>query len=188
MNFARMFLDSVRQRVVSTVVYVRDTIVSFVYTTTNTDSSINTDEVHRPLLEDDEEDVFYDAVDDNTITETKALKGGMMHYTIKAQGLTDPTSFMESIKPKVVDQLLKPETKVYIRLECVMKKNDPASVTEETVRKTFRSSNHIVYPYYIDDTYDKMVAEVLEEFANYQMDGSGWSLKSTDSLLVSVAS
>ena len=137
----------------------------------NTDSSINNEEVHRPLLEDDEEDVFYDAVeDDNIVTETKALKGGMMHYTIRAQGLTDPTSFMESVKPKVL-QLLKPETKVYIRLECVTKKNDPASGTEETIRKTFRSSNHIVYPDYIEDTYDKMVAEVLEEFAKYQMDG-----------------
>ena len=189
MNFARMFLDSICQRVVSTVMYVRDSIVSFVYS--DTDSSIDIDQVHRPFSEDDEEDVFYDAVegddDDDTMVETKALKGGMVHYTIKAQGLTDPTSFMESVKPKVVNQLLKPETKVYIRLECVMKKNDPTNGTEETVRKTFRSSNHIVYPHYIDDTYDKMVAEVLEEFAKYQMDGSGWSLKSTDSLLVSVA-
>ena len=67
-----------------------------------------------------------------------------------------------------------------------MKKTNPADNTEETVRKTFRSSNHIVYPNYYNDIYDEMVAETLEEFAKYQMDGSGWTLKSTDSLLFSV--
>ena len=135
-----------------------------------------------------DEEEFYDAVDrrNDLVTVTKALKGGITHYTIKAQGLTDPTSFMEFCKPNVL-QLMKPETKVYIRLECVMKKTNPADNTEETVRKTFRSSNHIIYPGYFEDTYDKMVAETLEEFAKYQMDGSGWTLKSTDSLLFSVA-
>ena len=48
MNFARTFLDSIRQRVVSATVYVRDTIVLFVYG----DSSIDNNEVHKPFPED----------------------------------------------------------------------------------------------------------------------------------------
>ena len=67
-----------------------------------------------------------------------------------------------------------------------MKKINPADNTEETVTKSFRSQTHIVFPNYIDDTYDGMVDETLEEFARYQMDGSGWTLKSTNSLLLSV--
>ena len=67
-----------------------------------------------------------------------------------------------------------------------MKKINPADNTEETVTKSFRSQTHIVFSNYINDTYDGMVSETLEEFARYQMDGSGWSLKSTNSLLLSV--
>ena len=188
MNYFRTFLDSFRERAASVRVYISTLVFG--------ESSISGDEDHKPLFdfdgvdrsdEEDGEDIFYDAEDrrDDLVTETKALKGGITHYTIKAQGLTDPTSFMEFCKPNVL-QLMRAETKVYIRLECTMKKTNPADNTEETVRKTFRSSNHIVYPNYINDTYDEMVVETLEEFAKYQMDGSGWSLKSTDSLLVSV--
>ena len=197
MNYFRRFLDSFRERATSVRVYI-STLVFGEY-------SINDDEVHKSSFDsievteengndrsveedgEDEEDEFHDAENrrDDLVTETKALKGGITHYTIKAQGLTDPTSFMEFCKPNVL-QLMRAETKVYIRLECTMKKTNPADNTEETVRKTFRSSNHIVYPNYINDTYDEMVVETLEEFAKYQMDGSGWSLKSTDSLLVSV--
>ena len=172
MNYLRSFLDSFRERATA----VRDYISVFVFG----EPSVSVDEV--------EDDVFHDAEDsaaDNLVTETKALKGGITHYTIKAQGVTDPSSFMEFCKPNVI-QLMKPETKVYIRLECTMKKINPADNTEETVTKSFRSQTHIVFPNYIDDTYDGMVDETLEEFARYQMDGSGWSLKSTDSLLLSV--
>ena len=181
-----MFLDSVRRRVVDTAMYVRDSVVLFVYS----DTSINDDQVHRPpsVEPQDDEDVFYDAVeDDDTVVAKKALKGGMVHYTIEAQGLTDPTMFMESVRSKVISQLFRLEAKVYIRLGCTLKKNDPTNGTEETVQKTFRSSNHIVYSHYSDDTYNKMVAEVLEDFSKYQRDGSGWSLKSTDNLLIAVA-
>ena len=133
------------------------------------------------------EDEFYDAEDreDLLITETNALKGGAVRYTIKAQGTTDPPSFLEICKPSVI-QIMKPETKVYIRLECTMKKINPADNTEETVTKSFKSQTHIVFPNYIENTYDGMVEETLEEFARYQMDGSGWTLKSTNSLLLSV--
>ena len=54
-----MFLDSVRRRVVDTAMYVRDSVVLFVYS----DTSINDDQVHRPpsVEPQDDEDVFYDA-------------------------------------------------------------------------------------------------------------------------------
>ena len=185
MNYFRSLFNSVRERAASAIDYFHALVFG--------NPSINHTEVHKPLSSDSttnrpttesEEDIFYDAED--LVTETIALKGGVKHYTIKAQGLTDPTSFMEFCKPNVL-QLMKPETKVYIRLECTMKKTNTTNNTEEIVRKTFRSSNHIVYPNYINDTYNEMVDEMLEEFAKYQMDGSGWTLKSTDSLLFSVA-
>ena len=68
-----------------------------------------------------------------------------------------------------------------------MKKTNPADGTEETVQKFFRSSCHVVYPFDGDEIYDEMVAKVLEEFAEYQKNGSGWALKSSDSLSIVVA-
>ena len=178
MNFFRSLLESFRNHATNTIDYFHTLVFG--------ESSTYDDEVHNliPTEPDEvEQDIFHDAED--FITETKALKGGVKHYTMKTQGLTDPTSFMEFCKPNIL-QLMKPETKVYIRLSCTMKKINPANNTEETVEKTFRSSNHIVYINYMDDTYNEMVAEALEEFAKYQIYGSGCSLKSTDSLLFSV--
>ena len=164
MNYLRTFLSSFRQRATA----VRDYISVFVF--------------GEP--EPEPEDIFYDAEENLLITETTALKGGAAHYTIKAQGATDPTSFLELCKPNII-QIMKPETKVYIRLECTMKKINPADNTEETITKSFRSQTHIVFSNDIEGTYDGMVRETLESFARYQMDGSGWTLKSTNSILLS---
>ena len=111
MNYFRTFLDSFRERVTFVKTYISTLVFG--------DSSINEDIVHKPLTdstknnenEDTEEDIFHDAEDrrDDLVTEISALKGGVKHYTIKAQGLTDPTSFMEFCKPNVL-QLMKPES------------------------------------------------------------------------------
>ena len=177
MNYFRTLLDSFLERATS----VKNYISVFVFGESSTDD----EDIFYDST--DDEDIFYDAedLDDNLPTETKALRGGAAHYTIKAQGPTDPTSFLEFCKPTVT-RLMKSETKVYIRLECTMKRINPADNTEETVTKSFRSQTHIVFPNYIVDTYDGMVEETLEEFARYQMDGSGWALKSTNVLLLSV--
>ena len=209
MNYFRTFLYSFRERVTSVKTYIstlvfgdpsiNDDIVHKPFSisqgalidSTETDKHSEEDNDNNDNAtegsDEAEEDIFYDAEDrrNDIVTEISALKGGVKHYTIKAQGLVDPTSFMKFCKPNVL-QLMKPETKVYIRLECTMKKTNPADNTEETVEKTFKSSNHIIYPNYFEDTYDEMVVETLEEFVKYQMDGSGWTLKSTDSILFSV--
>ena len=174
MNFLTTFLDTLRERATS----VKNYISALVF---GEPSTVNIED------EDIEEDIFYDAEDQDVIlpVETRALKGAATHYTIKAQGPTDPTSFLEFCKPTVT-RLMKPETKVYIRLECTMKRINPADNTEETVTKSFRSQTHIVFSNYIVSIYDGLVEETLEEFARYQMDGSGWTLKSTNVLTLSV--
>ena len=179
MNYFKRLLDSFRERTTA----VRDYIAAFVFG----ESSIDEDEDIFYDTSDDDEDIFYDAEDGEDIispVETRALKGAAIHYTIKALKPTDPMSFLEFCKPTVT-RLMKSETKVYIRLECTMKRINPADNTEETVTKSFRSQTHIVFPNYIVDTYDGFVEETLEEFARYQMDGSGWTLKSTDTLTLS---
>ena len=106
MNFLTTFLDTLRERATS----VKNYISALVF---GEPSTVNIED------EDIEEDIFYDAEDQDVIlpVETRALKGAATHYTIKAQGPTDPTSFLEFCKPTVT-RLMKPETKVYIRLEC----------------------------------------------------------------------
>ena len=164
MNYFRSLLDTLQERATS----VKNYITAFVFGETSTTGE-------------DDEDIFYDAEDlnDEDIilpVETRALKGAAIHYTIKAQKPTDPTSFLEFCK-STVTQLMKPETKVYIRLECTMKRINPADNTEETVTKSFRSQTHIVFQNYIVSIYDGLVEETLEEFARYQMDGSGVDFK-----------
>ena len=113
MNFLRTFLDSFRERAVSVRTYVSALIFG--------DSSISGYVVHKPFPNDDSleenesDDEFYDAVDQriDLVTEIKALKGGVTYYTIKAQGLTDPTSFMRFCKPNVLG-IMRAETKVHI--------------------------------------------------------------------------
>ena len=180
MNYFRMFLDLFVERVTA----VRGYITAFVFGEPSIDGN-NEDIFHDTT--DDDEDIFYDAEGDEDIilpVETRALKGAAIHYTIKALKPTDPTSFLEFCKPTVT-RLMKSETKVYIRLECTMKRTNPADNTEETVTKSFRSQTHIVFQNYIVSIYDGLVEETLEEFARYQMGGSGWTLKSTNVLTLS---
>ena len=188
MNYFRSIFQSVQSHATRAINYVHTIVFG--------DPSINNEETHNLIPTDQDvtersdanaasdDDVFYDAED--FITESTALKNGVTHYTIKTHGITDPKSFLKSCKPTVL-HLMKPETKVYMKLSCTMKKINPATNTEEIAKKGFRSSNLIIYPDYMEDSYNEMVTEVLEEFAKYQMDGSGWSLKSTDELLFSVA-
>ena len=180
MNYFRILLDLFVERATS----VKNYISVFVFGESSTDDTEDGD-----IFYDSDDDIFYDAedLDDEDIilpVETRALKGGAVHYTIKTQRPTDPTSFLEFCKPTVT-RLMKSETKVYIRLECTMKRTNPADNTEETVTKSFRSQTHIVFQNYIVSIYDGLVEETLEEFARYQMDGSGWTLKSTNVLTLS---
>ena len=176
MDYFRGFLNLFRERATA----VRNYISVFVFGETKT---ADQDDVFY----DAQDDVFYDTQDDDNLPTTlTALKGGVIRHTFKVRGVTDPMSFLESTKPSVI-RLVKPETKIYIVLGCTMKKINPADKTEETVKKYFRSQTHVVFPSYIESTYDDMVEEILEKFARYQMDGSGWTLKSTDSLVLSTA-
>ena len=172
MNYFRTFLNSFRQRATA----VRDYISAFVF---------GPDLEQTIDIELESEDEFFDAEEPLLVTKIAALKGGAVRHTIRAQGTTDPSSFLELCKPTIT-QIMKPETKVYIRVECTMKRINPADNTEETVTKSFKSQTHIVFTNDIEETYDGLVEEVLAEFAGYQKDGSGWSLKSTNSLLLSV--
>ena len=74
-----MLLDSIRRRVVSTAMYVRDSVVSFVYTV---DTSINDDQVHKPPSIELQDEAPRDEApqDDTAAVETKALKGGYEDY------------------------------------------------------------------------------------------------------------
>ena len=116
MEFARRFLDSkrwVRQQVVFTAMFVRDSVSGF-YTTATTarTTSINDDQVHKPpsvetrvsvANEAPRDEVEETASRDGTTlaVETKALNGGLTCHTIKAQDVTDPTTFMESLDRKL---------------------------------------------------------------------------------------
>ena len=115
------------------------------------------------------------------------MKGVVKSYVIRTREPTDPISFMKLVKPKVLSETFRQETKVYISLKCVMKKVNAADGVEVTDETHFRSRCQKLFDESeYDFLYDEMTDRVLENFAKYQRNGSGWRLKRIEHLDVRV--
>ena len=116
-----------------------------------------------------------------------ALEGAAKSFIVKVNPPAGPATFLKVVKPKVLSDIFKQETKIYMSLKCVMAKLNPTDNTEITDETHFRSKcqvllNQLEY----GDLYDKMSERLLESFAEYQKNGSGWTLKSVEHLDVRV--
>ena len=102
------------------------------------------------------------------------------HHTIHSEGNTSPTDFLNFTRNVVIRFLReRPQNKVQINLICVMIRVDPA--TGEVTNKEqalFNSKQESVFESTdLEAVYDRMVAKMLEAFATYLRNGSGWMLK-----------
>ncbi len=71
--------------------------------------------------------------------------------------------------------------KVYTSLKCVLKKTGIETYTDFVGR----SKTHTI-SLKIEDVYEEMIEKMLESFAKFQKEGSGWQLKSVEGLDISV--
>ena len=102
------------------------------------------------------------------------------HYTVHSEGNTSPRDFLNFIRNAVIMFLReRPQNKVQLSLICVLMRMDPATaeVTNEE-KASFNSKQESVFESTdLEAVYERMVTEMLEEFATYLRNGSGWMLK-----------
>ena len=113
-----------------------------------------------------------------------ALKGFTKQYKIKGQHGYDPDSFLVKVKPIVTKLFTEiPETKIKLILNCNMERTNME--TDELIHKTAKFRSNIVVNLAatdVNEVYDKMTHEILEEIANFNQSGSGWVFEKIVSL------
>ena len=124
-----------------------------------------------------------------TVTETtSALDGAVRSYVVEVDRPTDPITFMRLVKPKVLGEIFRRETKVYMGLECAMEKIGVGDEAEDTYVSHFRTKcDRLLDESEYEEFYDGMVDTILLHFAEYQKRGSGWRLDHIRHLNVKVS-
>ena len=130
---------------------------------------------------------LYEESDHRTfkLVESKsALKGFAKTYKIKGQKVHFALDFLQAVKPTVIDFLsTQKNVKIKFVLRCNMSKTNLA--TDETFNKiaNFNSSQEIVFEETDrEELYQKSLDKMLESLETFLEDGSGWKLKSIESL------
>lgn len=102
------------------------------------------------------------------------------HYEIITNGNTTPTDFLNYIREaEITFVTVNRQNKVSLNLICEMIKLDPATgrVIEEDLA-SFNSGRESVFETTdLESLYDKMIGKILESFAAYLKNGSGWAIK-----------
>ena len=105
----------------------------------------------------------------------------VQHYVIHASGNTSPFDFLNFIKDSVITFLGQhSQNKVSISLICEMIKVDPATgnIVDTDDTATFRTYLESVFGTTdLEELYKRMSEKILESFATYLKNGSGWILK-----------
>ena len=168
--------------------FLRDTtglVVSYVKGLLFGDPFITETPVH--IQEDNETPVHIQPI--VTVTETtSALDGAVRSYVVEVDRPTDPITFMRLVKPKVLGEIFRRETKVYMGLECAMEKIGVGDEAEDTDVSHFRTKcERLLDESEYEEFYDGMVDTILLHFAEYQKRGSGWRLDHIRHLNVKVS-
>ena len=168
--------------------FLRDTtglVVSYVKGLLFGDPFITETPVH--IQEDNETPVHIQPI--VTVTETtSALDGAVRSYVVEVDRPTDPITFMRLVKPKVLGEIFRRETKVYMGLECAMEKIGVGDEAEDTYVSHFRTKcDRLLDESEYEEFYDGMVDTILLHFAEYQKRGSGWRLDHIRHLNVKVS-
>ena len=102
------------------------------------------------------------------------------HYVISAVGNASPLDLLNSIRGSVITFLDQHrQNKVSISLVCEMEKVDPATgnIVDSNDAATFRSYLESVFETTdLEKLYKKVSGKILESFASYLKNGSGWVL------------
>ena len=134
---------------------------------------------------------LYRREEEFTVRERRSLLNRTVtHYHIESRGTTSPLDFLNGVRLTVIRFLReRPRNKVQTSLICEMMRMDPASgdVTNEELA-SFNSKQESVFGSTdLATRYNRMISKVMEAFATYLKNGSGWMLKGVVGLDITVS-
>ena len=100
-------------------------------------------------------------------------------HMIHSEGYTSPTDFLNFTRNVIRFLRERPQNKAQLSLIWIMMRVDPATgeVTNEE-QASFNSRQETIFGSTdFEEVYERMVAKILEAFATYLKNGSGWMLK-----------
>src|ERR1043165_8546096 len=109
----------------------------------------------------------------------KALNGTTTQYTVDGISGVDAESFLNTVKPQVIDLLEKNrQVKVRFVLTCDMERVDMKTGEVNVDQPHFSSKNAVnLDSTDVNEIYSNSVEKVLESMAHFQMLGSNWRFK-----------
>ncbi len=121
---------------------------------------------------------------------SSALDGNVQKWFVSGEGYKDPSVFLNHTEDGAKEKIERKNSvdgprKVYTALKCVLKKTDMKTGIETYTDFVGRSKTHTI-SLKIEDVYEEMIEKMLESFAKFQKEGSGWQLKSVKGLDISV--
>ena len=111
---------------------------------------------------------------------SSALKKFATQYVIEGREGYDPQTFLSDVKREVTNLLENNrKTKVKLILRCIMEKTNIADGQRIEQPAAFHSDVEVnLEGTDVNELYDTMIDKVMENIANFQMQGSNWTFKS----------
>ena len=124
------------------------------------------------------------------INETEApLEGFFRTYRINGMGGQDQHTFVDNVRARVVDFFARRRKPFQVKLifTCRFTRRGGEGGKEEEAFPNFNSSvERVMEDTDLDELYERMTNECLEEMEKYQKKGSGWVLKNVESLDINI--
>ena len=125
-------------------------------------------------------------LDITQVVNRRLLGNAIAHYEIQNRTSTSPTDFLNNTRDLVTNFFRdNPNTKFQITLNFVVTKVDASGAVvseEETGRSSKQEPVYSVTD--VDEVYDRMKDKIIESFASYMRNGSGWQLKKVVKLTI----
>ena len=122
------------------------------------------------------------------VLEKTSLNKATNKYVINETGGYDPITLLNIVKKLILSKLREnPQTKVRISILCTMVKSNPASGEETRDNAHFSSRQKIYEGMDLEEEYQDIIDKILESFALYQKNGSGWRFEAINKLELNIS-
>ena len=118
------------------------------------------------------------------VVDKTSLSGVTNKYVIKETDRYDPLTLLNVVKEVILNKLREnPQTKTCMSVSCTMVKSNHATGEETRNDAHFSSKQETIYEGTdLEDVYKNMENKILESFAKYQNNRSGWRLETINQL------
>ena len=123
------------------------------------------------------------------VLDKESLHKSTLKYVINETNGYDPIILLKAVKEIILNKLREnPLTRARMVLSCMMVKSNPTTGEETRDIGHFSSNQETIFEETdLEDLYQKMVDKILESFANYQKNGSGWRIELINQLKFNIS-